>query len=399
LDGNKENDTLSFVINKIAHKDAAIEYVADHNGGFICSDHGNADIIIRNLGADTLDSISFDLIVNNQPPVEVIWYGSLAYGEETTYSFPVGPLSAGANAISMQATQVNGTDDELPSNNQIAWNFDANPNGQGLILYFTTDNFPSESSWKLFDAANNVIASGNGFTQQQHTYITDFCLDPEACYTFTVYDAFGDGMSSQGVTGDYEIHNGDGEVIAQLAKPNFGSQSSSQFCLTGMCMFALNAGVGPESHPGAGDGMVMGEVENALGHVQYSIDGGLHYQDGSIFDHLLAGQYNLIAHDGAGCYDTVSVTIISCTLQSVIQTVPAIGGDIGEIHINAIGGIGPVTYSLNGGDFTLDTVYTMLEPGNYIVAIRDTAGCQIIDTVTVSTMVSTTTIGQDTYIS
>src|SRR6185369_17248878 len=120
-----------------------------------------------------------------------------------------------------------------------------------ITLYFRTDNFPSESSWNLFDAQNNILASGSGFTEQQHTYVNEFCLSPEACYTFTVYDAFGDGMSAQGVTGDYQIVNDDGDVLAELAKPNFGAQSSSQFCLTGQCLFMLNVGVQPESFPGA----------------------------------------------------------------------------------------------------------------------------------------------------
>ena len=40
----------------------------------------------------------------------------------------------------------------------------------------------------------------------------------------------------------------------------------------------------------------------------------------------------------------------------------------------------------------------MLEPGEYIVYTRDSIGCVVVDTVVVSTQVSTTTIHEDYFI-
>ncbi|HUR31886.1 MAG TPA: T9SS type A sorting domain-containing protein, partial [Saprospiraceae bacterium] len=219
-----------------------------------------------------------------------------------------------------------------------------------------------------------------------------------ACYTFTIYDAFGDGMSAQGVKGDYDLYNSSGNIIASLSKPNFGQSDANQFCLTGQCLLHLGVGIGNESSPGLGDGWVMAEVENSLGALTYSINGGTTFQSANTFSNLAAGDYSLIVVDDAGCADTVSFSILSCNLQTFISTIPASAGDIGEIHISASGGVGHITYSLNGSTFVSDSFFVMLEPGNYVVITRDSVGCESIDTVTVSTQVSTTSIGDDNFI-
>ncbi len=398
-DGNLMNDTLSFVIFKYAHKDVAIEYQPNGMENSICSGVTNGGVLIHNMGADTLYSIVFQISINGELVNEINWNGTLAFGEETEFNFPIGPLTPGSNNFSMTATLVNGESDELPENNKIDYMINANPSGQNLTLYFKTDNFPSESSWNLFDSHNNVIASGAAFTEQQHTYTTEFCLVPEACYTFTVYDSFGDGMSAQGVTGDFQIINDDGGVVAALVKPNFGSETSSQFCLTGACLFSLDVGVQPESFPGAGDAIAIGETSNSLGNVTYSLDGGDHFQPGNLFTQLTAGSYSMIAIDGAGCMDTTSFEVVACNLDALITTVPAVGGDIGQIQVAVTGALGDVLYSLNGGAFSQDSFFLMLEPGDYVVTVRDSAGCEVIDTVTVTTQVSTTTVGSNTYVS
>jgi len=398
-DGNLMNDTVSFTILKYAHKDVGIEYIPNGSEGFVCSAITNGSTILRNLGADTLFSVKFQISINSEIVNEITWNGVLAFGEETIFYFPIGPLTPGNNNFSMTAIEVNGVTDELPENNKIDYAINANPSGHNLTLYFTTDNFPSESSWNLFDAQNNILASGSAFTEQQHTYVSEFCLTPESCYTFTVYDSFGDGMSAQGVTGNFEIVDDEGHVVAALAKPNFGVQSSSQFCLTGVCMFSLNVGVHPESFPGANDAVAIGEGANSLGNITYSLDGGLHFQSSNLFNNLSAGQYTMIAMDGAGCPDTTSFEVASCLLDALITTVPAVGGDVGQIHIATSGALGSVLYSLNGGAFSQDSFFLMLEPGDYMVTVRDSAGCQIIDTVTVSTQVGTTTPTSNSFIS
>jgi len=178
-------------------------------------------------------------------------------------------------------------------------------------------------------------------------------------------------------------------VLASLAKPNFGLSDASEFCLTGECQLTVEVVVSNESSPGKNDGWVTAEVTNPIGNLLFSINGGV-IQSGNTFSNLASGDYSLIVLDDAGCTDTVYFTIHSCDLETSITTRPASGGDVGEIHISVTGAIGPVTYSLNGSQFVVDSFFTMLEPGEYIVYTRDSVGCERVDTVIVSTQVSTT---------
>ncbi|MBM3430736.1 MAG: hypothetical protein FJX99_07125, partial [Bacteroidetes bacterium] len=70
--------------------------------------------------------------------------------------------------------------------------------GQSEIqILITPDNYPNESSWKLF--ANNVqIAAGT-------TNDTTICLDTTACIRFEMYDSYGDGMCCNYGQGSYLV--------------------------------------------------------------------------------------------------------------------------------------------------------------------------------------------------
>jgi hypothetical protein len=397
-DGNNKNDTLSFIVVKFAHLDAAFEYIIPSAAGDVCADESISSMLIRNNGLDTITTLVMQVTRNDFPVDTISWTGSILFHEEVEFSFPISVLDDGDNVIALSILELNGGVDEIPANNEINWILTAKPEGLPLTLFFTTDNFPQESSWKLFDMDNNIIATAGPFASQQTVYSTAFCLDPGECYTFTVFDAFGDGMSAQGVKGDYEIYNESGELIADLAKPNFGNQSSSAFCLTNECLFDLQVGVEHESSPGTGDAIAIGEPVNSLGVVQYSIDGGVNFQSSNSFINLVPGFYMMVAQDGAGCVDSVPFEILSCNLQVSVTTKPAVGGDVGEIHIDASGGNGPLFYSIQGGAFVSDSLFVMLEPGDYIVTVKDSAGCEITDSVTVSTTVRTSIITDDYFI-
>lgn len=396
-DRNRRNDTLSFVILKPAFRDIAIEFDATGQQNVVCAEEADNTILLRNMGVDVINSVVFQILKNNIPEDTLLWLGNLPPGEEGSFTFHIENLLDGNNQIAVNVLELNNDADEIPSNNFVDWTLSAKPGGEEITLHLTTDNFPQETTWELVDSSNQVIQAEGPFADQQNLYTTQFCLDPDACYTFIIYDAFGDGMSAQGVTGDYEIVNGEGNVIASLPKPNFGLSDASQFCLTGECQLQALALVGNESSPGAGDGWATIEVDNSLGNITYSLNGGI-FQSSNTFLNLNAGEYTLIVQDDASCGDTILFTIHSCNLQTIVSTLPASGGDVGEIHISTAGAIGPVTYSLNGSEFVLDSFFTMLEPGEYIVYTRDSVGCETIDTVIVSTNVGTTYNRNDHFI-
>jgi hypothetical protein len=69
---------------------------------------------------------------------------------------------------------------------------------QGLVnIAITPDNYPAESTWKLF--ANNIqIANGT-------TNDTTICVDTSACIRFEMHDSYGDGMCCNYGQGSYTV--------------------------------------------------------------------------------------------------------------------------------------------------------------------------------------------------
>jgi hypothetical protein len=106
-----------------------------------------------------------------------------------------------------------------------------------LELTIVLDNYPGETTWQVADGNGGVWASGgsyNGFTPGT-TVVESICL-PDGCYTFTIYDSYGDGICCAYGNGSYQLVNtGDGTVLASGGQ--FGSQESTPFCVTGATCF------------------------------------------------------------------------------------------------------------------------------------------------------------------
>jgi len=92
---------------------------------------------------------------------------------------------------------------------------------ESLDIVINPDNYPGEVSWDLVDDAGNTIASGASSGAA-------VCTDA-ACYTFTMYDSFGDGICCSYGNGSYSVTDGNGLVLASGG--DYGSSESTSFCL------------------------------------------------------------------------------------------------------------------------------------------------------------------------
>jgi gliding motility-associated-like protein len=69
----------------------------------------------------------------------------------------------------------------------------------------------------------------------------------------------------------------------------------------------------------------------------------------------------------------------------VTRTNASCSGNDGSITIGTVtGGTAPYTYSINGGAFTSNTIYTNLNAGNYSIAVKDATGCIFNTTATIT---------------
>ena len=99
--------------------------------------------------------------------------------------------------------------------------------GLAFSLTLLLDNYPGETTWDMTDSTGAVIASGGPYSGAGTTVVENFCAG-DGCYTFTIYDSFGDGICCSFGSGDYTL-TVDGAPVASGGE--FGDFESTTFCV------------------------------------------------------------------------------------------------------------------------------------------------------------------------
>ncbi len=111
---------------------------------------------------------------------------------------------------------------------------------------------------------------------------------------------------------------------------------------------------------------------------EYSLNNGP-WQTSPNFENLEAGNYNVAIRDSQDCVSSCTATInepttLSCTLAK--EDLSDCNVQDGEITVMPLGGTAPYTYSIDGGSFGSNAVFTGLIAGTHIVITRDNNGCE-----------------------
>ena len=390
------NDTLKAIIYKLSSNDAGIRNIIVDN--IICGADGNLDIEITNYGQETLTSASIELFINGGLFITIPWTGSLAYLESEFISVPISGLVDGENIFLANTTMPNGVVDEIPTNDAFEVTGTALLNGTIVSLVLNTDNYPDETTWEVSSLDGMVLYSGGPYNNSNNTYSVDMCLDSDLCYDFVIYDSYGDGICCTFGNGNYGFYDPNGAVLL-YGDGDFGNSESGSFCATFECLMSAEVISTPASGDGISDGTIMINITNGNDPVQYSIDGGVTFQSGSIFTNLPPGSYDIVVLDNQDCNFESTIELDFCTLQFSASVTDATNSNSkdGSIEINVDDGNTPYEYSIDGGT-TYGNLNTFddLDDGTYIIVVRDSLGCEVLLTVEVkaTTAVETTVYGQ-----
>ncbi|RRS09552.1 MULTISPECIES: endonuclease [unclassified Pseudoalteromonas] len=114
-----------------------------------------------------------------------------------------------------------------------------------LNLALITDNYASETSWKITNTAGSTMASGGNYSNNQSVN-EGICL-ADGNYTFTILDSYGDGICCSNGSGQYTLTHGS-KTIASGGQ--FTSRQDHSFSLgstlpppTGDGYYATTAGL------------------------------------------------------------------------------------------------------------------------------------------------------------
>merc|ERR1712176_437891 len=97
--------------------------------------------------------------------------------------------------------------------------------GTSSLLELTTDNYPGETEWDIKNSSGDGKQNGSGYSDANTLYTLNMCLEPDD-YTFTITDAYGDGICCSYGSGGYIIKVDGTEVVNG---GEFGSSTTETF--------------------------------------------------------------------------------------------------------------------------------------------------------------------------
>ena len=188
----------------------------------VCASETDIEITFRNYGNQPLTSLDLMYDINGGFPLTYNWTGNLASGAAVTVSIPNVTFTPQAfNNVNWTASNPNGQTDQNSSNNysssmfrhwelqgDVLMGIDA-----GLIdIDITTDGYGSETTWDIKAEDGTVVASGGPYGSNT-TYNEIASVGATQCFTFSLYDSYGDGMCCTNGVGSVLVQDGSGHII------------------------------------------------------------------------------------------------------------------------------------------------------------------------------------------
>ena len=214
----------------------------------LCADNYQPSVSLMNVGTTTLTSAQISYQIDNGTAQQYNWSGSLNQWQTQTITLPTVQLAAGAHTFSATVSNPNQALDENATNNQSVANINVTAVPETIDMLkvtLLTDDYADETYVELRNAAGAVVWSegnesvaGNFGTsnfpapndpttplQNNTTYNYDIPLTAFECYTFVIYDYYGDGMGASqwgGTDGALSLADNNSVNIFTLPTADFG---------------------------------------------------------------------------------------------------------------------------------------------------------------------------------
>jgi hypothetical protein len=314
-DQNVRNDTLFQKRRHLPRFDAGITGVAGLDG-ILCDSEVTIQPMITNFGTEPLTSATIQYQLNGGTIQTQNWTGIVAPNSSTSFNLNLSGLITGTNTLNISTLNPNGVSDEIATNDAFSRPFQVLLEGTTVTLTLTFDAYPEETSWQLEDESGQIIFSGDGYNgMEEETIIIPWCLEAEKCYTFRIFDSYGDGIFGFGAPdGSYQIKNEDGIVLASIIDLDFGFEEENEFCVAEQCLLEANFSVTPATTTSSNNGIILASVTTGVSPFYYQLNGGP-VQLSPLFSGLDVGTYTINITDVNGCTfeDTVSVWSVVAT--------------------------------------------------------------------------------------
>jgi hypothetical protein len=201
-----------------------------HPTGLYCGSTVEPVVIIKNMGAENLTSLDIEYSINGGDTQTYNWTGDLGFnlGAEVALE-EMGFNSQAVNTFDFTVSNPNGQPDMNPDNNSVSQEFEAAYQVTTSTVNFElmTDQYPAETSWQITNSGGEVVYSGDSYSGANTLYTEELEFNDMDCYTFTIFDSYGDGICCAYGEGYYKLMDGNNVLFAEGGE--FGSEESKPF--------------------------------------------------------------------------------------------------------------------------------------------------------------------------
>jgi len=196
--------------------------------GVSCNGEVAPKVLVRNIGGTDITNFTFTYGYDGDLSETFEWTGTtLGFYQSVTILLPMATLPLGTHTFDAIISNPNGNMDDDTSNDSVTSAFNV-IEGNALTVNLLADIYPGETTYEITDRNTGEVLHTVSNFQVNTLSIDDLCLD-DGCYTFTIYDEYGDGICCGYGEGNYELVNESGNIISSGGE--FELEESVEFCL------------------------------------------------------------------------------------------------------------------------------------------------------------------------
>lgn len=188
-------------------------------------DQAEIKVDLQNLGSENLTQATIHVILEDDIVIEHHWTGDLAMYEIENVTL------GSIDLVGDPTLLIEIVSDQELSFGSITQEMKASKEGTTLIqLRLKLDSYPTETSWDIKNSEGTIIASGGSYptTMANQLIEQEFQLEEMGCYSFTIYDVYGDGLNAAaygGINGFYQIKSGGSTLLAGGSNKQFKKET------------------------------------------------------------------------------------------------------------------------------------------------------------------------------
>ncbi|MEX2379334.1 MAG: trypsin-like peptidase domain-containing protein, partial [Vicingaceae bacterium] len=214
------------------NNDLALLYAYDLDN-YYC-DSVRFNVLLKNWGNDTIDSFVLKVMKDSQLLDSIKVVKTLLNSETEVVELNAGSFTSGQNDIIVFISEVNGSSDQNTSNDTLNKQLFFNSSPISLQMKIKTDDYGEETTWQISTNKSPSVKLYDGGPYSQieggRTYTDTLCLY-EGCFTFELYDDWGDGFNGSSNSNGKLLLTGSFNDTLIFENDFRGSSKSYSFCL------------------------------------------------------------------------------------------------------------------------------------------------------------------------